>query len=443
MCRPVNIFSPQVTAATTYKQIMSDWIDKLDEIIWKRLLYTVEYYFSSWGNSVALPTCPAPLFGLFAISALGISRERLLNRLSDDATTSLEEKDVERLVSSIRSLDACDGFQRSTTVYAMNFKTDLSAEECMQRARALFGVDYKQMPVWNGTDPVEPSLEDEEREDLDRFPEFAKEKRENFTRRLYNKHLINAEIGKMKGEASNMISTGDMDEHPSLVVMNSVNFTFQWKYPMKRLKSRLKMRCYKQRTYYSELREAILCDTPCKYIRSENLDVVQIPYKEEGFSFVLLVPELVDFQACRNQIKSTSLLRDIMEDLKWYTTNNASTKQVVLPSFKVPFEQYLIMDGLHYHYLNKPLTTMGGGLKGLPKVFLNHALQTVHFKVEANSYDKDVYSLVPKNLGTWRHTDPYLIVNSPFFYMVWNEHKRIPLLFGQMCWQTEPTNIIV
>lgn len=380
-----------------------------------------------WGNGVVVPTCAAAILGMFAVVSYGEPRAQMLNALSNGATQHLEDKDVERFVARLCSLHACEGFQRTTTVYAMSFNTEISPDHVMKRARTLFGVDCKQIPVWNGTDPVEPNEEDEEAEGLLQDPNETETERKEYTYRLHDKHILNAEIDKKTGggKMTNVISTVFLSEKPSLVVVNTANFTCQWLYPFKRLEMTIETMCFNlvKDVFYTAPSAAIICDTPCPYTIMGKIEAVQIPYREEGLSLVVLLPPIGEFRMTRRRIETTTLLRDIVKKLD----SSELKRSVVLPSFEVVIGEptsMLDIDNIFYQIDNER-----GGITGLKNVHVANVTHTIQFKVDADD-GEPVSSTVPDNgVGLPK----LFIAKRPFYYMVWNAESQIPLLFGQLC----------
>jgi hypothetical protein len=125
---------------------MSDWIDNLNDGVLKLVISMLPTTIPFLGNGVVVPTCAATVLGMLAVASYGEPRTQILNALTNGATQHLDEKDVEKFAARLCSLDACEGFRRTTTVYAMSCPMDISPDRFLERARAPFEVDCEQIP---------------------------------------------------------------------------------------------------------------------------------------------------------------------------------------------------------------------------------------------------------------------------------------------------------
>jgi serine protease inhibitor len=111
-------------------------------------------------------------------------------------------------------------------------------------------------------------------------------------------------------------------------------------------------------------------------------------------------------------------------------------RKAVLPSFQVVIGEpasctlaSLGIDNIFYKADNQR-----GVITGWKDMFVSNVTQTVLFQVDVNEA-ADATTPCKSACGDKKTgLEKLLIVNRPFYYMVWNRRAQIPLLFGQLCY---------
>jgi serine protease inhibitor len=174
---------------------------------------------------------------------------------------------------------------------------------------------------------------------------------------------------------------------------------------------------------------AIASNTPFQYAVTDQFEAIEIPYEAEGISFVVLLPA-VEFSKTRQYI-TTAVLRDIMGKLD----SSEQKQKAALPSFQVVIGEptsstlaSLGIDNIFYTADNQR-----GGITGWKDMFVSNVTHTVLFQVDVNEAANATTPCKSACGDEKKGLEKLLIVNRPFYYMVWNRRNQIPLLFGQLC----------
>jgi serine protease inhibitor len=220
---------------------------------------------------------------MLAVASYGEPRTQILNALTNETniTQQLEDEDVEKFASQLCSLDACEGFQRTTKVYVIGCPTAISADDFLERARTLFGVSCEKIPEW--------------------FDLQA------------GQCLLNAWIGeKTRGKVTKAMEKDFLSNRASLVVVSMASFACRWMYALERLANTISFDTLGLDGIVPTT--AMASSTPLQYVFTDQFEAIEIPYEAEGLSLVLLLPA-VEFSKTRQHI-TKAVLREILRKQK-------------------------------------------------------------------------------------------------------------------------------
>jgi serpin B len=244
-------------------------------------------------------------------------------------------------------------------------------------------------------------------------------------------NAINNWVSKETNEKiKKIISKDDLDNGTKMVIANAIYFKEEWKYPFDPNKT-------ENAPFFIEKNRATNARTMTQekeffYMENETLQMLELPYKNDNLSMVILLPKKIDgLTALKNSITYEKIS-------DWQTKLRPKKVFVKLPKFKLETN----------YKLNEPLRSLGmvtafreedadfSGIVGVTtSLYISNVLHKAYIDVTEKGTEASAATAVimrSKCLGPFRMVSTIFNADHPFMFIIRENNTGLILFMGSV-----------
>jgi len=250
----------------------------------------------------------------------------------------------------------------------------------------------------------------------------------NDTAREKTRKEINSWVEqKTRDKIKEIIQKGDIDSQTALVLVNAIYFKDEWESTFDSLKTEVK-------PFYLNSNDTIHTaimnkKENLKYYENSDMQVVEIPYKNNKLSMMIFLPKENDGIETMESSLNNGLYSEVSTSLK------ISNVELSLPKFKTTFDFKL---NTTLKKLGMPIAFDGdadfSGMTGSPNLYISHVIHQAFINVNETGTEAAAATAVIMRFTSFHVDNNFKIFNAdhPFIFLIKDNATGSILFMGKI-----------